>query len=159
MSALAEFLHKQAGTLKVKTEANRQTIAEWRGAVEALFNELRGWLTQADPEGVLLVEQGETEIDEPGLGRYRMPCLAVRAAERSVAIIPNCRFTVVSALPSLKEHPRRATGRVDMVGKLSKQVLFRLPGGEGHRWFIDDSEAQKPLDRLAFEEALVGFLR
>ncbi|MBY0230306.1 MAG: hypothetical protein K2W96_13565 [Gemmataceae bacterium] len=159
MSALAEFLREKAGTWKHLTEANQQTISEWRSAVEALFATLRRWLAEADPEGVLLVEQREMEVKEPGLGRYKVPRLDLRTVDQWIGIIPKARNTVVSASPKLKAHPLRATGRVDITDEVRSYILFRLPEAEGDAWYIDDMREQKRLDRQAFEDALLGYLR
>ena len=121
---------------------------------------MRGWLKESDPEGVIEIEEGHQEITEPGLGRYRVPRLNLRAFGKWIGIIPKARRTVGTATPPQKSAPQRAAGRVDMTDELRRYVLYRFQEGGGDVWLIDDLESgAKPLDQEAFERALMSYLR
>ncbi len=159
-TTFSEFLRQQAEKHRAEASAGKATVDEWRSAVERLFAELRGWLKESDPEGIIEVEEGRQDISEPGLGRYHVPRLNLRAFGKWIGIIPKARRTVGTAKPSQKAAPRRAVGRVDITDELRRYVLYRLLEDGRETWFIDDLESEtKPLDRAAFEQALMSYLR
>jgi hypothetical protein len=159
-TTLKEFLREQAEKHQAEIRSGQATVAEWRAAIERLFAQLHGWLRESDPEGIIEIKEGETEITEQGLGRYRVPRLDLQAFGKWVGIIPKARKTVGTARPPQQAAPQRAAGRVDMTDELRRFVLYRFQENGREVWLIDDLESEpKPLDQVAFERALMSYLR
>ncbi len=159
-TAFRDFLREQAKKHQAEFEAGKATVEEWRAAIRHLFAQLRAWLKESDPEGVIEIEEGQQEITERGLGRYRVPRLHLRAFGKWIGIIPKARHTVGTATPPLKSAPQRAAGRVDITDELRRYVLYRFQEDGHDVWLIDDLESgQKTLDQGAFENALMSYLR
>jgi hypothetical protein len=158
--AFQEFLRQKAEKYRAEVQSGKATVEEWRAAIEQLFAQLRHWLKESDPEGVIEIEESHQDLTEPGLGRYRVPRLNLRAFGKWVGIIPKARNTVGTAQPPQKSAPQRAAGRVDITDELQRYVLYRFQEDGRDVWLIDDLESgQKPLDREAFERALMSYLR
>jgi hypothetical protein len=160
-TAFTEFLREQAAKQAAEAERGKGIVDEWRAAIERLFDRMRGWLAQSDPDHIIQIEERQQELDEEGLGRYRVPRLDLRAFGKWVGIIPKARNTVGTARPPLRSVPERAAGRVDMTDEVQRYVLYRFRReGVEDEWVIDDLRAaQRPLDQPAFEEALMSYLR
>jgi hypothetical protein len=178
-TAFKEFLHQQAEKHQAEADAGKATIDEWRKAIESLFIQIRGWIKESDPKGVIEIEESQEEIREPGLGRYRVPRLNLRVFGKWIGIIPKARKTVGTAKPPRKSVPERAEGRVDITDELRRHVLYRFREGDHDLWMIegldpgyDATEKSWPgevryvpmletraLDQEAFERALMSYIR
>jgi hypothetical protein len=160
-TTFTELLRELAAQRDAEARAGKAVVDEWRAAVQKLFAQMREWLKEADPDGIIQIEEKEHEITEKGLGRYRIPHLNLHVVGKSIFIIPKARKTVASAQPPQRSAPQRATGRVDITDELRRYVLYRFPeDGGGDLWLIDDLASEpKPLDRQAFERALMSYLR
>jgi hypothetical protein len=160
-TAFQEFLRQKVEKYQAEAEAAKATVEEWRAAIEKLFARMRGWLAESDPEGIIEIKEGNQAVEEPGLGRYRVPRLDLRAFGKWIGIIPKARNTVGSARPPLRSVPERAAGRVDMTDEIQRYILYRFRReGAEDEWAIDDLRSeQRPLDRQAFEAALMSYLR
>src|SRR6266508_2674317 len=112
-TAFREFLQQQAKRYEADVGDGKAMVDEWRTALKGLFDQLREWLKESDPEGRIEIEDSQQDITEPGLGRYRVPRLNLRAFGKWVGIIPKARRTVGTAKPPQKSAPERAEGRVD----------------------------------------------
>lgn len=171
---LKNLLHEMAE----KNRASKPTIEEWQAAVAHLFADIRKWLKECDPEGVIEIRESQAEIREPGLGYYFVPRLDLRAFGKWIGIIPKARRTMDTAKPPQKLAPERAQGRVDITDEIRRYVLYRFPDAAGDVWLIDGLERvyddtemgpgevryvprsePKPFDQAAFEKALVSYLR
>jgi hypothetical protein len=174
-TAFREFLQQLAQKHRAESEAGKATVEEWRTAIEQLFNQIRQWLKESDPEGNIKIEESQEEIREPGLGLYRVPRLNLRVFGKWIGIIPKARKTVATASPPQKSAPQRAEGRVDITDELRRFVLFRFREEGRDVWLVDDlAPAEKVwpgevrhvpgteprlLDQEAFEKALMSYLR
>ncbi len=160
-TAFTEFLREQAAKQAAEAERGKVIVDEWRAAIERLFDRIRGWLAQSDPDHIIQIEERQHEMDEEGLGRYRVPRLDLRAFGKWIGIIPKARNTVGAARPPLRSVPERAAGRVDITDEVYRYILYRFrKEGAEDDWVIDDlRSAQKPLDQPGFEEILTRFLR
>jgi hypothetical protein len=159
-TAFREFLRRQAEKHQAEVRSGKATVEEWRSAVEQLFAQLRAWLKESDPEGVIQIEEHHQDVSEKGLGRYRIPRLDLRALGKWVGIIPKARKTVGTAHPPQNSAPQRAAGRVDITDELRRYVLYRFQEDGCDVWLIDDLESEpKPLDQDAFEKALMSYLQ
>jgi hypothetical protein len=175
-TAFSEFLQQQAKKHQAEVIAGKATVEEWRTALEQLFTQIRQWLKESDPSGVIEVEEGQQEIREPGLGQYRVPRLNLRAFGKWIGVIPKARRTVGIAKPPRKSAPERAEGRVDITDEMRRYVLYRFRQDGRDVWLIDGLEhpydenawpGQAPnvprseprlLDQEAFERALMSYL-
>jgi hypothetical protein len=157
------FLREQAAKQAAEVEQGKAIVDEWRAAIERLFDQIRGWLAESDPDGIIQIKQGEVELTEQGLGRYQVPRLDLRAFQKWVGIIPKARKTIATARPPQKAAAERAAGRVDITDEILRHVLYRFPQEDGSDvWLIDDLRSEKdpkPFDQHAFEVALMSYLR
>jgi hypothetical protein len=178
-TTFTEFLRQQAEKHQAEADAGKAIIDEWRGGLKRLYDQIRAWLKESDPQGLIQIEEGQTEIREPGLGRYHVPRLDLRAFGKWIGIIPKARRTVGTATPPQKSAPERAEGRVDITDELRRYVLYRFREGDHDVWMIDGlgqgyeatekswpGEARhtprletRPLDQEAFERALMSYLQ
>ncbi len=159
-TAFRDFLRQQAEKHQAEAKANKALVDDWRAAVERLFTQMRGWLKEDDPEGVIQIEDGQEDITEPGLGRYSVPRMDLHAFGKWIGIIPKARKTVGTAKPPQQATPQRATGRVDITDELRRYVLYRTQQDGRDVWLIDDLDSgQQPLDQGTFEKALMSYLR
>jgi len=159
-STFKEFLRQQAEKHGAEAQARKAVVEEWRSAIERLYAQVRGWLKGSDPGGAIEIEVSEEDVTEPGLGRYRVPRLDLRAFGKWVGLIPKARKTVGTAQPPQKRAPERAAGRVDITDELRRYVLYRFQEDGSDVWLIDDLKSgPKPLDQDAFESALMSYLQ
>lgn len=158
-SSLSELLQSKAENYAVEARKNKIVIDEWVEALEKLFVQLQGWLTDADPTKILQVEKTAKVMDEPNLGRYPAPYLNIKAFGQWVGIIPKARKTIKTARPPQAGAPERATGRVDITDEVRRFVLYRFTNdGGADSWFIEGpAQAMEPLTQERFEEALMSY--
>lgn len=174
-----EFLQKQAEKHQAEEMASREVVDEWRLALTRLFEQIRGWLRDSDPRGLIEIVEKQEEIREPGLGHYEAPRLDLRAFGKWIGIIPKARKTVGTAKPPQKSAPERAAGRVDITDELRRYILYRFKEGGQDQWVIDGLDAgydaqektwpgqaqyvprlsTRPLDQEAFEKAMMSYFR
>ncbi len=159
--SLSDFLLQEAEKYEAQAKQNQAVIEEWRDAVQQLFRQLRAWLSEADPKGIIKIHENEHEVTEPGLGRYKIPRLDFKAFGKWIGLLPKARYTVASAKPPQKTSPERADGRVDMTDEVRRYVLYWFRGGPGEDvWLIDDLRSEpKLLTKEGFEAALLSYLR
>jgi len=86
---------------------------DWIQDLSDLFERLRSWMTDAEKQGLLKVEQDEVELKEERLGRYQAPMLRVITPGVSVRIVPRGRLII------------GAQGRVDFETPASRILLVR----------------------------------
>ncbi len=161
-TSLRDFLKQKAALYTAENEKNRSVIEEWKAAVERLFALLEKWLDAADPEGIIGRERSQIEVTEPGLGRYSISRLNLRAFGKWVGLIPKAQKTVKRAAPQQKGAPEQATGRVDITDEIRRYVLYRFGYGTDEQWFMDDTAANSELQQLTadrFESALLGYFQ
>jgi hypothetical protein len=165
-TALKQFLHEHAK----KHEDGKALVEEWRSAIEHLFSKIRVWLNDSDSDGVIEIQQTELVVSEPGIGRYRVPCLNLDMLGKWVGIIPIARINAGSVKPPGKSAPERATGRIDITDDVRRYVLYRCGEGAQYEWLIQSpingqthsmwaNPEQKPFDKDAFESALMSLLK
>ncbi len=79
-----EFLEKKAQPAHYQERRERRE--EWITAVRRLLDQLRAWLAESDPMGVLDAVPMEIEKSEPGLGTYRVSSLKISLGEAAVDV-------------------------------------------------------------------------
>jgi hypothetical protein len=152
-----EFLDKQAG-LQQHYKERRARRDEWITAVRRLIDQLRAWLAESDPRGVLDVVQVEIERAEPDLGAYTIPGLRISVGDSAVQVIPVGRNVVGTVFPP-GDAGIRAEGRVDITDGVRRHILYRTLNNGQDRWYALDEHLQAvPLDRGKLEEILQDLL-
>ncbi len=158
-STFTEFLRERAATMEgggVKAEA---VINEWREAVSRLLGQIRTWIKEADPDGILSIQEGERELNEQGLGRYTVPKLNICGLGTWVGVLPVSRY-VVPPSSSKRDASGPDAGRVDMTDEARRHVLYRARENGQDVWYIDGPDGWPGVfDRGAFEAALMSYLR
>lgn len=150
-----EFLERRSQQSHHKER--RELREEWMTAVRRLIDQLRGWLAESDPRGVLEVAPLEVEVAEPGLGAYRVAGLKISLGQAAVQVAPVGR-NVVGMVGPQGDAGIRAAGRVDVTDGIRKYILYRTLK-EGENWYALDERFQAaPLDRTRFEEILQDLL-
>jgi hypothetical protein len=137
---LREFLQKKTEGTDLK-ERNRLR-SEWLASLNRLFDQIREWLREADPEEVLEVVRYEVERVEQRLGVYDAPALLIRLGTDSVRIVPSGRFEdkyriqMILAGPSYSpEWGDLCGGRVDVRSEDRRYLLLRSVEGDNEKWF------------------------
>ena len=66
--------------------------------MDKLIRQLHEWSVAADPEGFIIPDYGQIEVTEPGLGRYLISRLNLRAFGKWVGLVPKGPDQVLSPL-------------------------------------------------------------
>ena len=158
--SFTQLLREEVAREVAEAERYKGVVEEWQAAVERLYDTMRGWLAESDPDHIIQIAQKPHEMRENGLGTYQIPRLELRAFGRRVGIVPKARLTVASAQLPLKSTLERAKGRVDISDDVRRYVLLRFfDESGGDLWLIDDMISDPvPLHPQAFETSLMGFL-
>jgi hypothetical protein len=159
-TALKDFLRQHAEKHQAEETKAKAMVEEWRDALERLFAQIRAWLKESDPGGVIEVKVNLEDVREPSLGRYRVPRLDLDFFGQWIGVIPKARKTVGVIRPTAGSVPEQADGRVDITDELRSYVLYRSKQSAGDVWFIDGlTSDQKAFDQDAFERVLMSYLR
>lgn len=151
-----EFLERHAQQRQHKEQRARRE--EWIAAVGRLLGQLRTWLAEADPAGVLEVLPMEVEKAEPGLGIYRIPSLKISLGGAAVEVVPVGR-NVIGTVGPQGDVGIRAEGRVDITDGIRRYILYRTLNDGQERWYALDERFQAtPLDRGRLEGMLQDLL-
>lgn len=156
---LSELAREQGGP---DVRARRK---EWVEAVERLISQIRDWLRESDPDGVLEVRRRVFDRAEPGLGRYEVPGLEIGVGEATAEISPagrNVRFTPnMLAVMANRSVNDPCDGRVDIGSPTHRWQLYRIlhTGGGEQWWAVQRGETSGNarailLSRETFEEVL-----
>lgn len=154
MTPLTEFLREQATKQRSQAGQREARRVEWVQSVERLIEQLKEWVHQADPEGVLRVTCQPHSANEAGLGRYEAPGLTMELEGRKVQVLPVARNVV----GSIGDPSFRAQGLVEITDGAFRYLLYRAVDDRGERWIIvnDQDYSVKPLERMTLEAALVS---
>lgn len=163
-TSFQEFLRQKAKGSDLK-DRNRSR-AEWLGALNRLFDQVRVWLRESDPDDLIEVLPFEVERVEARLGVYDAPALKIRLGTDSVDVLPVGRYVNGPlALESLKAIAGNAMrwgdlsgGRVDITNGEQKSLLLRSSEGGQDRWFTLGGPIPVPLDRDRLEAILQDLL-
>jgi hypothetical protein len=161
-----EFLREKAKGSELGSR--NRSRAEWLGALNRLFEQVRDWLRQSDPDDLLEILPYEVERVEERLGIYDAPALKIRLGTDSVDILPVGRHVAkplaIQHLQAIAGNERRwgdlSGGRVDVTdGERRYQLLRSIEDGED-RWYAwSDKPPLTPLDRDCLEAILQDLLR
>src|SRR5271167_4079407 len=106
-TTFTELLRELAAKNDAERKAGKAIVDEWRSAIENLFGQIRALLAEADPDGIIQIDEKEHEVTEKGLGKYRIPYLDLRGVGKTIFIIPKARKTVGSVHPPQKSASER----------------------------------------------------
>jgi len=161
-----EFLRKKTEGSAWKERKERRV--EWLGALNRLFAQIRGFLREADPEGLIEIVDYEVERVEERLGVYDAPALKIRLDTASADVIPvglNSRkpLSLMNLLAVPGNESRwgdLAVGRVDVTDWERKHILFRSIQNGQDQWYVMMAEKAglTPFNRQSLEEILLDLL-
>ena len=155
MTSFQEFLHKKAE--EQGQASRRERRDEWISAVNRLVEQIRVWLREADPEGLLDLVDVEYNKAEKGLGAYKIRGLQVGVGDLSGQVIPVARNVVGS--PRIGGDGAQLGGRVDISDGIKKYILRRVLKDGTESWeVLDEQLGATPLDRARLESILLDLL-
>lgn len=160
--AMSALSFKDWLTEQTRSHAKEQEIAQkkedWLNALYALFRQMREWLRQDDPQGVIKLQESFVELVEEEFGEYSAPSLRFDLNGHTAVAMPIARNVLG---PSREYGPNasiRGIGRVDLLRAGEKIHLFRIRDVQNQtRWVItrdDGSMTFEDLTRESFESAL-----
>jgi hypothetical protein len=150
--------------------------SEWLDTLNRLLDQIRAWLRESDPEGVLELVPYEVERVEEQLGVYDAPALQIRLNTESADVVPMGRFTHVS--PSIRnvayiqqrQDPHLTdvdrywlngpVGRVDITNGERRYLLLFSPADGEDCWYtwISGIPGPNPFDKAGLEAILKDLL-
>lgn len=168
MGVLTEYLRTEADQLRKDDEQRRGVVAEWQAALAALFPQLRQWLGESDPHGLLSLTPAEVVVREGRLGAYPAPSLTVTLGNRTASVVPRGRYSVGAVTADGVE--RRTTGLVEILDRdeTPAYYLYRVTTDAGDRWYAQPAYGRYPdpdrggvvaLGRESFEAAVLSALQ
>ncbi len=151
-----EFLKQKAD--QEGSQERREQREEWLAAVSRLLNQVRDYLRDSDPEGILELVPIEIQKVEPNLGVYNIAGLKIRLGEATVEVLPIGRHVVGTVQPQ-GQSERRAEGRVDITDGVRKSILYRTCQENQERWYaLDEQFRAAPFDQKRLEVILQDLL-
>jgi len=141
---LRDFIEEKA---QVVNDAGRiEKVREWQRAVAALLDQFRAWLKEADPHGVLKIEEEREEANEEGMGIFTVPALRILLDGAAVRVIPRSRRN--AGWIDLGPVRHRREGGVDITSGSRRYFLYRAIVDGGDQWFAKADEFGAPIQRL-----------
>jgi len=152
-----EFLKTKADESGLRDRHRRRE--EWLGAIKQLLDQIRGWLRDSDPEGLLDIEPYEVARTEKDLGTYDAPALKIRLGAGEIDVLPMGREIPFMAIRGASGDATQFAGRIDITDGFRKYNLFREVRDGNDRWQIKDERNRITyLDSLSFERILQDLL-
>jgi hypothetical protein len=141
--------------------------SEWLGALNRLLEQIRGWLRESDPEGILEFVTYEVQRVEDRLGVYDAAALKMRMKTDYAEVLPMGRFVPgptsflnAHAIPAFQPKCDLSGGRVDITNGERRHLLLRsILDGQDH-WFavMSGQSTPIPFDRACLEAILKDLL-
>ncbi len=152
-----DFLKAKADELGVRDRHRRR--GEWLGAIHRLLDQIRDWLRESDPEGVLDIEPYEVSRTEQDLGTYDAPALKIRLGAGEVDVRPIGREVPFMAIRGASGDATEFSGRVDITDGYRKYNLYREMNQGKDLWQISDERNRFTyLNAESFERILQDLL-
>jgi hypothetical protein len=150
-----EFLKKKANDEAGPDRARRRE--EWLASVKALLTQVRDWLKESDPDGLLDVRTTVYERVEQELGVYAVEGLRIRLGEAMADVVP-VGGNVAGPVITREGSAMAVRGRVDVTNGAEKYVLYRV-GDDRTLWQVVDQDGRSsPLTQQQFEVILQDLL-
>jgi hypothetical protein len=155
--SFAEFLRRKGEEFHVRERHGRRS--EWLGAINRLYDQIREWLREADPEGLLDIVPYQVSRTEPILGTYDAPALQILLGPAEAQVVPMGREVRRYNLRGPSDAATDVAGRVDITDGLRTYNLFREKRRAGDRWQVcDERNRFTDLNRQEFERILEELL-
>jgi hypothetical protein len=161
VESLKDFIASQAQNLQNEESRAAQKRDEWIGAIDRLNEQIRMWLTNADPDhAIIAVREFPYQLREEGIGSYEARGLIISVGRREVRAQPIARNVAGPLSATGVIHVGRAYGRVDLTDGLQKFMIFRVEKDPEDRWSIieQDGFRMQAFDEPAFEKAFKALL-
>jgi hypothetical protein len=160
VASLREFLEAEAEKLRGEQSEARGRREEWIASVRQLLDRIKEWLAEADPKGILSIDESPLRLSEQGLGTYDVPALTIGLGTREVRVKPVARRVLAPLRTTPMLQIPRAYGRIDLTNGLDRYLIFRMEKEPTDRWTIveQDGPMVEPFDRTSFESALQSLL-
>jgi hypothetical protein len=158
--SLKEFLASEAEKLRSEQTEALTKRQEWIASVGRLLDRIKDWLAEADPRGILMIEEAPLRLSQQGVGTYEIPILTIGLGPREVRVKPVARFVAAPLRVTGRMQVPRAYGRVDMTNGLDRYMIFRVQMEPDDRWTIieENGPLMKPFDQDSFESAFKSLL-
>ena len=170
--------------LRQKTEGSdwrerKRLREEWIGNLQRLLDQIREWIRESDPEGVIELVPYRVERVEGRLGVYDAPALQIRLNTESADVVPMDRFTQIPttlrntayiqetqdlSLAHVDQYfMNEPVGRVDITNEERAHRLLFHPRVGWQAWISGrsgrfDQAGQRPFDKAALEAILEDLL-
>jgi hypothetical protein len=163
-TSFQEFLRQKLEGSNWKDRKRLRT--EWLGALNRLLDQIRDWIRESDPEGVIEFVTYEVERVEGRLGVYDAPAIKIRLNTDDADVLPMGRFEPrpysLDVHASQAFHPRSdfSGGRVDITNGERRHLLLRSIEDGQDRWFalMRGQSTPIPFDRACLERILENVL-
>jgi hypothetical protein len=153
----SEFLRRKGEEYRVRDRHERRS--EWLAAINGLYDVIRGWLREDDPEGLLDIVPYQVSRTEPILGTYDAPALQILLGPAEVRVEPVGREVPFLAIRGASGTRTGFAGRIDIGDGLREYNLYRERLQDGDRWQMPDKLNRFTyLDRQIFERILEELL-
>jgi hypothetical protein len=153
----SEFLRRKGEEYRVRDRHERRS--EWLAAINGLYDEIRGWLREDDPAGLLDIVPYQVSRTEPILGTYDAPALQILLGPAGVRVEPVGREVPFAVIRGASGALTEFAGRIDISDGLREYNLYRERHHNGDRWQIPDKRNRFTyLDRDVFERILEELL-
>jgi hypothetical protein len=157
MLTFREFLDTKAK--QQHQPERRQRREEWIAVVERLLSQLRGWLSESDPERILDVVPIKVQRFEQGLGSYDAWGLRISLGDGVPVHVTPIGRDSVGTVGLHGNGGVRAEGRVDISNEFGRVILYRTLQDGKEQWYaLDDRFQPAPLERRKFEAILQDLL-
>ena len=159
-SVLTDFLKSEASAVRQDAERRKAAKLDWQRAAQDLVTQMIEWLKQADPDGLLRVEQTSHTFEDYDLGRYVIKGLSVTLDRATARLVPSHLDVVGEILVPGESMRRRLEGRMVFDNGTDRIALYRVKDGERDIWlWWGSGGVGKPFDRESFEATVVSLLR
>lgn len=140
-----EFLKNKREEMRVHLDP-QSVIRDWLAQQDALYAQIRYWLTQPEREGLIRIRDEQKEVQEEPLGRYEAPVLFLETDWETLRVEPVARIV------------NGAMGRIDMHTKNQRFIL--LQNAEQHWYYRREgaTHSEGKLYELTFERLLKELL-
>jgi hypothetical protein len=163
-TSFQEFLRQKLEGSNWKDRKGLRT--EWLGALNRLLDQIRDWIRESDPEGVIEIVAYEVVRAEERLGVYDAPAFKIRLNTDDADVLPMGRFVPrpysldVHASQAFQPRSDFSGGRVDITNGERRHLLLRSIDDGQDRWFalMRGQSTPIPFDRACLERILEDVL-
>lgn len=146
MSDLYDFLKKKKNE-KQEEEVNWTELKkEWLLNVDHFMKEVKGWLFQAEQDGLVEIRELTVSLSEEQMGEYSSIGLEIISGTESVKVLPVARLVIA------------ARGRIDIFSMIGRYVVLDLPSKGWHYTTESRDVGYYPFNEESFTKMLKDLL-